>query len=359
MVELGHAMESLTQKLKNYARAQGCDLIGVAPIAAFKELDYYPQWLAAGYAGEMEYLKRQLPKRLDPRQIMPEAQSVVVLGVNYHTAEPPRSLEMKDQTRGWISRYAWGEDYHNVLAEKLEKLHSFLEHEVGAQYQGRYYVDTGPVLDRVFAKYAGLGWFGKNTNLINQKIGSWFFIGELITNLVLEIDAPPPDRCGSCRRCLDACPTEAFVGPYILDSNRCISYLTIEFRGAIPEALRAPMGQHVFGCDICQDVCPWNRKAPITNDAAFAPRENTVAPRLEELAQMDENEFRARFKRSPIKRAKWRGFMRNVLIAMGNSGRAEHQAAVAKFVNHDDAMLAETAQWAQQRLQEAENFTSA
>lgn len=346
-------MESLTQKLKAYAISQGCDLVGVAPIAAFQELEYYPQWLAAGYAGEMEYLQRQLPKRLDPRQIMPEAQSVIVIGVNYHTSQP-LSLAVQDNERGWISRYAWGEDYHTVLTEKLEKLHHFIEQEAGAKYRGRYYADTGPVLDRVFAKYAGLGWFGKNTNLINQKLGSWFFIGELITNLVLEVDAPPPDRCGTCRRCLDACPTEAFVGPYVLDSQRCISYLTIEVRGAIPEELRAPMGQHVFGCDICQDVCPWNRKAPTTNNAAFAPREHNVAPKLSELAAMDETMFRARFKNSPIKRSKWRGFMRNLLVALGNSKRAEHQATVEKFIAHDDAMLAETAQWAQRRLQKEE-----
>lgn len=344
-------MESLTQKLKAYARAQGCDLVGVAPVAAFKEMAFYPQWLEAGYAGDMEYLHRQLPKRLDPGQIMPAAQSVVVIGVNYHTPQP-LSIEMKDNECGWISRYAWGDDYHNVLAEKLEKLDRFLAREAGAQYQGRYYADTGPVLDRVFAKYAGLGWFGKNTNLIDQKMGSWFFLGELITNLVLEIDAPPPDRCGTCRRCLDACPTEAFAGPYVLDSQRCISYLTIELRGAIPEELRAAMGQHVFGCDICQDVCPWNRKAPSTNEPAFAPRENSVAPRLEELARMDENEFRARFKDSPIKRAKWRGFIRNALIALGNGKRAQHRSVVAAYVDHPDAMLAEAAQWALRRLDE-------
>lgn len=343
-------MNSLTQKLKDYAHAQGCDLVGVAPVAPFKELDFYPQWLEKGYAAEMDYLKRQLPKRLDPRQILPEAQSVVVIGVNYHTPHP-LSIDVEDHTRGWISRYAWGDDYHDVLADKLQKLHRFLEREVGAKYEGRYYVDTGPVLDRVFAKYAGLGWFGKNTNLLNQKIGSWFFIGELITNLVLEIDAPPPDRCGTCRRCLDACPTQAFVAPYVLDSNRCISYLTIEQRGAIAQELRPEMTRHVFGCDICQDVCPWNRKAPFTSDAAFAPRGHAVAPQLAELVEMDESAFRERFKSSPIKRAKWRGFMRNVFIAMGNSGRAQYRKALARFQQHADGVLAETAQWALHRLQ--------
>ncbi|MGH7492377.1 MAG: tRNA epoxyqueuosine(34) reductase QueG [bacterium] len=341
---------ALTQKLKAYASALGCDLVGVAPVRAFQELDFFPEWLAAGYAGEMEYLQRQLPKRLDPCQILPDAKSVVVIGVNYHS-DHPLSTALEDDERGWISRYAWGEDYHHMLAEKLEKLDAFLRNEAAPDYQSKYYADTGPVLDRVFAKYAGLGWFGKNTNLINQRMGSWFFIGELITNLVLEIDAPPPDRCGTCRRCLDACPTNAFVAPYVLDSKRCISYLSIELRGAIPEELRPDMGHHVFGCDICQDVCPWNRKAPVTKEPAFMPRENMFAPALAELAELDEPAFRARFRRSPLKRAKWRGFMRNVLVAMGNSGQKQYRRIIVRFLGHTDGMLAETAAWADQRLQ--------
>ena len=347
-----HTQASLTQKLKTHASALGCDLVGVAPISGFQELEFYPQWLADGYAGEMHYLHRQLPQRLDPRQILPDARSVVVIGLNYHTPQP-LSLAQQEAGRGWISRYAWGEDYHGVLGEKLEQLDAYLKNEAGAEYRGKYYVDTGPVLDRVFAKYAGLGWFGKNTNLINQRMGSWFFIGELITNLPLEIDAPPPDRCGTCRRCLDACPTEAFIRPYVLDSKRCISYLSIELRGAIPEELRPGMGQHLFGCDICQDVCPWNRKAPFTPNPAFAPRADLVAPQLSDLAAMDETEFRERFRGSALKRAKWRGFMRNVLVALGNSGQKLHQKIIARFLQHPDGMLAETAAWAQQRLQQS------
>jgi epoxyqueuosine reductase len=291
-----------------------------------------------------------LPKRLDPRQILPEARAVVVIGVNYHTPQP-LSIAVDDPGHGWISRYAWGDDYHEVLADKLQKLDVFLQKEAGPDYRSKYYVDTGPVLDRVFAKYAGLGWFGKNTNLLNQRLGSWFFIGELITNLLLEIDAPPPDLCGTCRRCLDACPTDAFVAPYVLDSKRCISYLSIELRGAIPKDLRPGMGRHVFGCDICQDVCPWNRKAPFTTETAFAPRTNLLAPSLADLAGMDETAFRERFRRSPIKRAKWRGFMRNVLVAMGNSGEKKYQKIVARFKQHADALLAETADWAERQLQ--------
>ncbi len=341
---------SLTQKLKAYAASAGCDLVGVAPIRAFEELEFYPPWLEAGHAGEMDYLHRQLPKRLDPRQILPEARSVVVIGLNYHTSQP-LSISVDDPERGWISRYAWGEDYHEVLGRILAQLDAYLRREAGAEYQGKYYVDTGPVLDRVFAKYAGLGWFGKNTNLINQRMGSWFFIGELITNLPLEIDSPPPDRCGTCRRCLDACPTEAFVQPYVLDSKRCISYLSIELRGTIPAELRPGMGAHVFGCDICQDVCPWNRKAPFTLNPAFSARENLAAPLLSELAEMDERAFRERFRGSPLKRAKWRGFMRNVLVVLGNSGQKKFQQVIERFLHHTDGMLAETAAWARQRLQ--------
>lgn len=340
---------SLSERLKSFAREIGCELAGIAPVAQFKELDFYPKWLQDGNAGEMHYLERQLPARLDPRQILPEAQSVIVIGVIYHTAQP-FSAEMADPERGWISRYAWGDDYHEVLQKKLSALHHFLEQEVGPDYQGRYYVDTGPVLDRVFAKYAGLGWFGKNTNLINQRLGSWFFIGELITNLVLECDAPPPDRCGTCRRCLEACPTEAFLAPYVLDARRCISYLTIELRGEIPEALRPQIGRHVFGCDICQEVCPWNRKAPVSSDMAFSPRAEMVAPSLEALAAWDAARFREKFRGSPVKRAKWRGFMRNVLVALGNSGVTAYLSVVAKFLHHPEPLLQTHARWAYEKL---------
>ena len=340
----------LTARLKSFARQIGCELVGVAPIAQFKELDFYPKWLQDGHAGAMHYLERQLPARLDPRQILPEAQSVIVIGIVYHTAQP-LSTEINDLQRGWISRYAWGDDYHEVLQEKLAQLHKFLEQEGGENYQGRYYVDTGPVLDRVFAKYAGLGWFGKNTNLINQQLGSWFFIGELITNLVLELDAPPPDRCGTCRRCLDACPTAAFVAPYVLDARRCISYLTIELREEIPEGLRPQMGRHVFGCDICQDVCPWNHKAAVTENPAFAPRAEMEAPALEALVELDEEAFRRTFRGSPVKRAKWRGFIRNVLVAIGNSGLKEYLPRVEKFLSHPEALLQKHARWAYEQLQ--------
>ena len=344
--------DSLTTRIKKFALSEGADLAGIAPVADFQELEFYPDWLDKGYAGEMEYLKRQLPKRLDPRKILPEAQSVVVIGIIYHT-DHELSIDNNDKERGWISRYAWGDDYHKTIEKLLKRIHSFIKEDVGEQYQGRYYVDTGPVLDRVFAKYAGLGWFGKNTNLINQEKGSWFFIGEIITNLVLEIDAPPPDRCGTCRRCLDACPTDAFPEPYVVDSNRCISYLTIEHRGIIPEEMRDGIGNHLFGCDICQDVCPWNRKAHMTTNPAFMPRQSSVGPELMPFSSLDEEAFRERFQKSPVKRTKWVGFMRNILIVMGNSGSHSYMAVVEKFINHSDTTLAETAQWALRKLVEA------
>lgn len=339
----------LKDDLQALATAQGCDLFGIAPASFFEELNHYPAWLEAGYAGKMAYLHRQLPSRMDVRSLLPAAKSVIVIGVIYHTS-PPLSTAMREPGHGWISRYAWGDDYHDLLRRKLTALHEYLTARLGEDYQGRYYTDTGPVLDRVFAKYAGLGWFGKNTNLINQRLGSWFFIGELITNLALPVEAPPPDRCGSCTRCLEACPTQAFVAPYVLDASRCISYLTIELRDAIPDELRAPLGHHLFGCDICQDVCPWNRKAATTMEPAFSPRPGLVAPPLHSMAELTEEEFRRRFKNSPVKRAKWRGWLRNVLLAIGNSGLPGLRPWAERFLDHPDPVLAEAAQWACRRL---------
>jgi epoxyqueuosine reductase len=282
---------------------------------------------------------------------------------------------------GWISRYAWGDDYHDVLRERLDALSGSLRERFAEPFEARAYVDTGPVQERVLAKYAGLGWLGKNTLLLNQMLGSLFFLGVILTTLDLEPtlganELPPPDLCGSCRRCLDACPTDAFVEPYVMDARKCISYLTIELRGAIPEELREPMGNHVFGCDICQDVCPWNRRAPIATIPQFQPRafpskeiddaetafplqdESLYLPRLEWLLGVSEAEFREIFRRSPVKRAKWRGLMRNACIALGNSGlrrgMAEYDRTgilLERLAASEDQVIAESARWALSRIQ--------
>jgi len=353
---MSSATASLAERVKSFAQELGFELVGIAPAKLLPEAEYYPPWLHEGYAGEMAYLQRQLPARLDPRKILPDAASVIVAGVIYHT-DSPMTSEINDPRRGWISRYAWGDDYHDFIKDRLEKLDGFIREQAGENYRSRFYTDTGPVLDRVFARHAGLGWFGKNTNLINQRLGSWFFIGEIITNVILPVDQPPPDRCGTCRACLDACPTDAFVAPYVLDAQRCISYLTIELRGSIPEDVRPQMGAHVFGCDVCQDVCPWNRQAAVTSEPAFAPRPGNLAPNLVELAELDAEEFRQRFKSSPIKRAKRRGLLRNTLVAMGNSKNPDFLPVIEKILERsakgstdEDAMLREHARWAKEQL---------
>ncbi|MFQ5677021.1 MAG: tRNA epoxyqueuosine(34) reductase QueG, partial [bacterium] len=255
------------------------------------------------------------------------------------------------RNRGWISRYAWGDDYHDVIQKKLFELVSFIKDETPGEFVGRLYVDTGPVVDRVYAKYAGIGWFGKNTCIINQEKGSWFFLGEIITNLELDYDAPVPDRCGTCNRCLEACPTDAILEPYVLDSRLCISYLTIELREEIPVELREPLGNHLFGCDICQDVCPWNGKAEKTNEAAFQARTGLVNPDLREMAKLTLEEFRKLFSKSPVKRARHNGFLRNVAVAMGNSEDEGLLPLLRALSRAQDPLVREHAEWAIERIQ--------
>jgi epoxyqueuosine reductase len=350
------------------AKALGFDLCGVVRAEKFPELEQTSEWLARGYAGEMKYLAD--PRRGDPQAAMPGVQSVIVGLLNYSTEQPlstDPALPIEDgKPRGWISRYAWGDDYHEVLGERLEALAESLRERFAPPFEARAYVDTGPVQERVLAKYAGLGWLGKNTLLLNQMLGSFFFLGVILTTLDIEPtlganELPPPDLCGSCRRCLDACPTQAFVEPYVMDARKCISYLTIELRGAIPEEFRAAMGNHVFGCDICQDVCPWNRRAPATALSNFQPRRpegrSLFSPDLEWLISLSEEEFRAAFRGSPVKRAKWRGLVRNACVALGNSGLRPGEprfeeicARLAQLASSGDAILAEHAQWALARL---------
>lgn len=369
------------------ALSHGFDLCGVVRAEKFPELDLAREWLALGYGGEMKYLAD--PRRADPRRVMPGVRSVIVCALNYNSAAP-RSVDAfrseQNEPRGWISRYAWGTDYHEVLEEKLQVLANTLSEQFKNPFEARIYADTGPLHERVFAKHAGLGWLGKNTLLLNARMGSWFFLGVILTTLdlaptVAPDEPPPPDLCGSCTKCIDACPTNALVEPYVMDSRRCISYLTIELRGAIPENLREPMGRHVFGCDICQDVCPWNRRAPVTHAMEFQPRtiplgsqgqrngpapptssepveDSLFFPRLESLVTMGEDEFRATFHGSPIKRTKWRGLLRNACIALGNSApapgspeRAKARVLLERLANSSEPLIAESAQWSLSRIQ--------
>ncbi len=346
----------LAEQIERTALEAGFDLAGISPVRDFPELSYFPQWIADGHAGEMKYLEARDQagelKRASLRSAAPWARSVIVCAINYNTAEP-YSTRVHDPERGWISRYAWGpEDYHNSVMRKLREVEKKLRGwaQEDAELQTRCYVDTGPLVERIYAKYAGVGWVGKNTCIINQKLGSWLFLGVILTSLELPPDLPAPDRCGTCTRCIEACPTDAILAPYQLDSNRCISYLTIEKRGAIPEELRAGMGRHVFGCDICQDVCPWNRKAPVTTAPEFQPREGLFNPALEWLAEMNAEEFREEFRGSPIRRAKHSGIRRNAAIAMGNSGDSRFQPILQKLRVDEDPIVAESADWALNKL---------
>ena len=346
-----------SERIKTVAADAGFDLCGIAPVEDFPELARFPEWIADGHAGEMKYLESRNDsgqlRRASLKSVFPWAKSVIVCAVNYNTAQP-YSTQVHDPTRGWISRYAWSrEDYHDSVLRRLRQVESRLKQLCQPeQIDTRSYVDTGPIVERVYAKYAGIGWLGKNTCLINQKIGSWLFLGVIATSLEVTTDLPAPDRCGSCTRCIDACPTHAFVAPHQLDSNKCIAYLTIEKRGSIPEEMRAGIGQQVFGCDICQDVCPWNRKAPATDKPEFQPREGFVHPALAWLAEISEEEFRKLFRGSPVKRAKRNGLRRNALIAIGNSGNASHLAMAESAVDDPDPAVADAARWAQHRLSE-------
>ncbi|MGA9799521.1 MAG: tRNA epoxyqueuosine(34) reductase QueG [Terriglobales bacterium] len=340
--------------MKYAARDAGFELAGIAPVREFDELDRFREWIAAGHAGEMKYMEGRDEtgslKRASLHSTVPWVRSVIVCAINYNTAHP-YSTQVDDPQRGWIARYAWGQqDYHDAVLNRLKAVESKLRAAGDSQLQTRCYVDTGPIVERVYAKYAGIGWIGKNTCIINQKIGSWVFLGVILTSLELEPDLPAPDRCGTCTRCIEACPTDALVAPYQLDSNRCISYLTIEKRGAIAEDMRAGMGQQVFGCDICQDVCPWNRKSPSTGAPEFQARGDLVNPALEWLAGMTDEDFREEFRGSAVRRAKRSGLRRNAVIAMGNSGDQRFKSVVEKLKSDADAVVAESAEWAAKRL---------
>jgi epoxyqueuosine reductase len=329
--------------VKALAAACGFELAGIARAEPAEDRARYHAWVAEGNAGEMRYLTdRRAAVRDDPRNLLASARSMVCVGKVYQTPWP-YSTRFSDPERAWISRYAWGGDYHDEMRRGLERLAALVRERAGADLESKICVDTAPLLERSYARLAGLGWIAKNTCLINQQSGSWIFLGELLLSIELDPDEPPPDRCGTCTRCIDACPTGAIPEPYTLDARRCISYFTIELRGAWPEELRAEAGPHVFGCDICQDVCPWNRRAAVTADPAFAPRQ--FAPPLEELAGLSHEQFGEMFRGTPVTRARHSGFLRNVAIAMGNSGLARFREPLARLAESEDPVVAEAARW--------------
>ena len=359
--------ESLPDLISRFAAGTGFTKAGIAAVPEpgsdddFAELRLVEEWLEAGRGAEMEYLKRRDESgrllRSSLRVALPWARSVIVCAANYNSAEP-KSVEVAPADRGWIARYAWsgdrtveGEvrpsDYHKVLLKRLKLVDAKLKQELG-EFESRCYVDTGPVVERIYAKYAGIGWTGKNTCILDQEFGSWLFLGVIATSLELPKAnaAIEADRCGSCTRCIEACPTDALIAPYQMNAGLCISYLTIEKRGEIPVELRSKMGRQVFGCDICQDVCPWNRKAPISDDAQLQARPELVNPELEWLAELDEAGFGRMFFGSPVKRAKFDGLRRNIAIAMGNSGLARFLPKLREWQRSRDSALANTAVWA-------------
>ena len=416
---------SLTHQIQRRAHELGFALVGITPAERSQTLQRYRDWLENGYAGEMDYLERHLPIKEDPRRLLAEAKSVISLAMNYYSLDTPELLA-EDPGRGQISRYAWGDDYHEVIRERLRQLVEFIRQRFAeTEPESRICVDTAPILEREYAQKAQLGWIGKNTNLINWRSGSWYFLAEVLVNVPLELtaesqwpvqfagdrpprygddgtvrqfagdrpprygdddgtvsprwaiagDRPPrygdddgtvgprrqfagdrPPRygtlglprgsCGTCTRCIEACPTDAIVAPNVLDSRLCISYLTIELKASIPTALRPKMGNLIFGCDICQEVCPWNSKAVPTTESAFHPRDGNFAPELLSLVNMTQIEFSRRFKGSPIKRAKRRGFLRNVLVAIGNWGARKALPALKIALTDDEPLVRSHAAWA-------------
>lgn len=338
---------SLEARIKAQAFGLGFDLVGLCALGPAETARAFDDWVERGYAGTMDYLPRGRDKRQDSRLPVPGATSAIVVAMSYGGQEPS----------GPIARYARGEDYHDVMLDRLRALHGWLDEELGQPITGKGYVDTGPLLERDLARRAGLGWFGKNTNLINPSLGSFFFLGALLVDLELAPDAPfETDRCGTCTRCLDACPTDAFVAPRVLDATRCISYLTIELKGEIPEALREPIGDRLYGCDICQDVCPWNVRFATTlpEKSPYAAREalgrkdaRTLAA---EVLGMSQEEFTTAFKGSPMKRAKLRGLRRNAAVVLGNIGETEDVDVLARALDDPEPLLREHAAWAIARL---------
>lgn len=334
----------LSVLVKEAAQRLGFELVGVSPVKLPPHGESFAEWLRRGFSGELEYMKRTEELRRDPHRLIPWAVSLVSVGMNYHT--PFFRSTVPQPLKGWISRYAWGDDYHELIKNKLDSLLDAIRRIYNAPVEGKAFVDSGPVLERNFAGLAGIGWIGKNTHLISPERGSWFFLGELFLSIPLAYDRPIRDRCGKCDLCLKACPTRAFVGPYILDARRCISYLTIELKGSIPRHLRPLIGNYIFGCDICQEICPYNVKAQPTMEKAYSPRPGLHAPDLIPLLSLDEEEFRRRFRGSPILRAKRKGLLRNVAVALGNTKSREAVPALIKALDDRESLVRGHVAWA-------------
>jgi epoxyqueuosine reductase len=336
-------------EIKAQAAGLGFDLCGIAPVEPFKELAALRGWLDRGYAGEMAYLERSADRRADVRAVMPSARSVICLGTVYNT-DRPYSTEVADPGAAMIARYAWGEDYHDVIQARMDALVAWMRERAETAFDARAYVDTGPVQERVYAQYAGLGWIGRNTCVINPDLGSWLFLSEIICSLPLEPDAPALDQCGTCRLCLDSCPTGAIVEPYVLDATRCLSYLTIELKGGIPIDQREAIGRHAYGCDVCQEVCPWNAQPPEPDGdgTPWLPRAVFDQPSIAALWRTPDVELRRALKSSAMTRAGVRRLRRNVAVCAGATGDADALTALREVDEPacDDPMVAEHVHWA-------------
>ena len=335
----------LKTRLVSFARRIGFDSCRIAACGSAPHADQFRKWLDQGGHGEMGYMERGEEKRCDPQKVLAGARSIIVLGMNYF--QGARQADDTPATTGRIARYAWGDDYHNLIESRLDKIDEFLR-EFGGQQ--KCYVDTGPVLERDHAAEAGTGWHGKSTMLINERLGTWFFLAEILTTLELPSDKAVPNRCGTCERCITACPTGAITAPHRLDARRCISYLTIELKGPIPVELRPLVGNRIFGCDDCLDACPWNRFAQVSRETAFSSRPSTTGVLLRDYLNLEDKEFRMLFRNSPIKRIKRRGFLRNVCVALGNVGDSSDLPALRRAAADTEALIAEHAKWAIQQI---------
>lgn len=342
-------VKTLEEQLRQESARLGFDLTGITSAATPTGIEFLEEWLNCGYEGEMGYLARRRSAYEHPDKVLADVRSLVLVAMNYRTTEPPEGI---DVSQGRVSRYAWGDrDYHDVLRERLGQLAEVL-HQAAPGCRTRCVVDTAPLLERDFARQAGLGWFGKNTMLLNKRLGSWFFLGAVLTDVGLEPDTPHETaHCGTCTRCLDACPTDAFVEPYVLDARKCISYLTIELRDQpVPPGLREGMGDWLFGCDVCQDVCPWNRKAPVSREPAYRPRADLGPADCVELLALSETQFRERFSGTPLMRPGRAALLRNACLVLGNSGEARFVAALTGALEDDAPLVRGAAAWALGRI---------